>query len=737
MGGHCLPVDPFYLVLEGARVRAADRVRRARGRGQPADALLLRREDRARAERPLEGRPRLADRDPRRLLQAGRGRPARVARAQDHAACSTSAAPSSSTTTTTCPSCPTSACPVRAARSGARRRRLRGDRDRPPGPRRRGGGRAARRSWSTSAASRAASRRRTWCACEQRAPVRVGVVGLGYWGPNLARNFDRLPGAELRWICDGSAEALEPRRRRASPRRARPTTSTSCWPTRSSTPWWSPRRCPTHAELAERVLAAGKHCFVEKPLAQSRRPRPSAWSRRREDAGRVLMVGHLLEYHPGLEKLGELAAAGELGDIHYIYGNRLNLGKLRAEENALWSLGAHDVSVVLRLAGEEPYECSAVGESYMRAGRRGRGVLLPALPVGPGRAPAPLVARPAQGAPLHGGRLEARWRRSTTWSSSASSRSTTRASTRTSPPTASTSRAPGDVWSPRISNEEPLRIECRHFVERVRDGERAALGRRERAARGARARGAAALARREPACSGRLTARPGLLLGEGVELPPTVEIGGNVVIHAGTRDRRRGADPGRRGDRQAARARGRARPRDRDAPPPAEIGDGRHGLRRRGRGRGRADRRGRGRRRPGARARAGGGGRGLGGRARLRGGQRRDDRRAGADPDRLLHHRLLDDRGRRVRGARASRSPTTTRWAATAPTTSCAAPRCGGPAGSAAGRCSRPAWRSARRRSWPPAPWWCSDVPARAVVMGVPAREVREVPDEDLLERLR
>ncbi len=80
------------------------------------------------------------------------------------------------------------------------------------------------------------------------------------------------------------------------------------------------------------------------------------------------MVGHLLEYHPGLEMLGDIAAAGELGDIHYVYGNRLNLGKLRAEENALWSLGAHDVSVLLRLAGEEPYECTAVGESYMREG---------------------------------------------------------------------------------------------------------------------------------------------------------------------------------------------------------------------------------------------------------------------------------------------------------------------------------------------------------------------------------
>ncbi len=104
---------------------------------------------------------------------------------------------------------------------------------------------------------------------------------------------------------------------------------------------------PSHAELAVEVLAAGKHCFVEKPLAQSvadaERTVAAATA-----SGRVLMVGHLLEYHPGVRQLKELTDSGELGDdIFYIYGNRLNLGKLRADENALWSLGAHDVSVVL------------------------------------------------------------------------------------------------------------------------------------------------------------------------------------------------------------------------------------------------------------------------------------------------------------------------------------------------------------------------------------------------------
>jgi predicted dehydrogenase len=122
-----------------------------------------------------------------------------------------------------------------------------------------------------------------------------------------------------------------------------------------------------HADHAVAVLEAGKHCFVEKPLAQS-----VADAQRAVDAadaaGRVLMVDHLLEYHPGVERLKQIVDSGELGDIHYIYGNRLNLGKLREDENALWSLGAHDVSVLLHLAGEEPSEWSARGECYMHQG---------------------------------------------------------------------------------------------------------------------------------------------------------------------------------------------------------------------------------------------------------------------------------------------------------------------------------------------------------------------------------
>jgi predicted dehydrogenase len=197
--------------------------------------------------------------------------------------------------------------------------------------------------------------------------VTIGVAGLGYWGPNLARNFASLPDAELRWCADPDEDA----RRRIEHTHPGVKTTKEIGDLLSddqldaivlATP------VPTHAELATRVLNAGKHCFVEKPLAQSVSEAQQAVDAAARN-GRTLMVGHLLEYHPGVRKLKELTDAGELGDrIFYIYGNRLNLGKLRADENALWSLGAHDVSVVLHLAQADPVEVVAHGQSYVRDG---------------------------------------------------------------------------------------------------------------------------------------------------------------------------------------------------------------------------------------------------------------------------------------------------------------------------------------------------------------------------------
>ena len=295
----------------------------------------------------------------------------------------------------------------------------------------------------------------------------VGIVGLGYWGPNLARNFDRLPGVDVRWLCDASEEALE-RWSSASPG-ARTTTSLdelladeSLDAVAVATP------VPTHAELARRVLAAGKHCFVEKPLASSEREAEAVVEAARE-ADRVLMVGHLLEYHPGVERLSELVESGELGDLRYVYSNRLNLGKHRQDENALWSLGAHDVSVILRLAGEEPYECSAVGECYVKPGVED--VVFAFM-----RFPSGLTAH------MHLSWLdphkERRFtvvgsRRMATFDDMELERKLTIYDKGFDEDYSSYGEyiaRSGDVSSPRISNEEPLQIECRHFIERVHDG---------------------------------------------------------------------------------------------------------------------------------------------------------------------------------------------------------------------------------------------------------------------------
>jgi predicted dehydrogenase len=297
--------------------------------------------------------------------------------------------------------------------------------------------------------------------------MRIGVVGLGYWGPNLARNFDRLPDSELAWICDASEDARA-RWSREFPSARASAELDDLLRDASLDAVAIATHVPSHAELAERALDAGKHCFVEKPLAQS-----VAEAERVVEAaernGRVLMVGHLLEYHPGVEKLKELVASGELGDIRYIYGNRLNLGKLRADENALWSLGAHDVSVVLRLADEEPYECRAVGESYMREGVED--VVFCYL-----RFPSGLAAH------LHLSWLdphkERRFtvvgsKRMATFDDMELERKVTVYDKGFDQDFSSYGEyiaRSGDIHSPRISNEEPLRIECRHFMDRVADG---------------------------------------------------------------------------------------------------------------------------------------------------------------------------------------------------------------------------------------------------------------------------
>jgi predicted dehydrogenase len=225
---------------------------------------------------------------------------------------------------------------------------------------------------------------------------------------------------------------------------------------------------PTHSTLACRVLAAGKHCFVEKPLGQSVEEAEQA-VQAADEHGRILMVGHLLEYHPGVVALKKVANDGELGQLRYIYSQRLNLGQLRREENALWSLGAHDVSVILHLAEEEPYELDARGESYMRAG-------IEDVVFGYLRFPSGLAAH------LHLSWLDPhKERRFTvvgstrmaTFDDMELERKLTVYDKGFDEDVSSYGEyitRSGAIWSPRVPNDEPLRIECQHFVDCIREG---------------------------------------------------------------------------------------------------------------------------------------------------------------------------------------------------------------------------------------------------------------------------
>jgi predicted dehydrogenase len=299
------------------------------------------------------------------------------------------------------------------------------------------------------------------------ASLGIGIVGLGYWGPNLARNFAALPGVEIRWLCDADEAALADAGV-SHPDARRSAGVDDILKDEAVDAVIVATPVPTHAELAIRVLESGRHCFVEKPLAQSVADAERVVAAA-EAAGRVLMVDHLLEYHPGIVRLKQLVDDGELGEVHYVYGNRLNLGVLRKDENALWSLGAHDVSVLLRLAGEEPSECEARGECYTRPGIED--VVFAFL-----RFPSGLSAH------LHLSWLDPHKERRFTVVGSrrmatfddmdldrkltlydkgfdASARGYGEYITRS-----------GDTWSPRIPNAEPLRIAAEHFVDCVVNG---------------------------------------------------------------------------------------------------------------------------------------------------------------------------------------------------------------------------------------------------------------------------
>jgi predicted dehydrogenase len=294
---------------------------------------------------------------------------------------------------------------------------------------------------------------------------RVGQIGLGYWGKNLARNFDEL--ADLVWLCDSDDE----RRAEFADRygRARVTgdadellADEEVDAVVVATP------VPMHYELAKRALQAGKHVFVEKPPAM----RAGEMEELVALAGErelVLMPGHLLLYHPGVRKVKQLVDEGTLGDVLCIYGNRQNLGKIRRDENALWSLGVHDLSVILYLVGEDPCEAVAHGHAFLTPGVEDVVFCYLRFPSGkiahmhlswldPHKMRKITVVGRDRMVVFDDMELE---RKVTIYDKAPELPAGTYGEWRT---------RTGDIFSPKVGNDEPLRLECEHFLRLVTAG---------------------------------------------------------------------------------------------------------------------------------------------------------------------------------------------------------------------------------------------------------------------------
>ena len=194
--------------------------------------------------------------------------------------------------------------------------------------------------------------------------MKIGQVGLGPWGQKVARNFGEL--ADLVWLCDLNGDYSD----QASERHpnARWTGRFADLLDDSSVEAIAiATDVPSHYPLTKQALEAGKHVFVEKPPAM-RGAEIDELVALADARDRVLMPGHLLLYHPGVQKLKELVDSGELGDVLYVYGQRVNFGQIRKVENALWSLGVHDLSVILYLLDEEPEDVIALGRDFLQPG---------------------------------------------------------------------------------------------------------------------------------------------------------------------------------------------------------------------------------------------------------------------------------------------------------------------------------------------------------------------------------
>ncbi len=192
----------------------------------------------------------------------------------------------------------------------------------------------------------------------------VAVVGVGGWGKNLARNYYEMANARLKYVCDLDQKKLAALAKQLTGTMATPDYAAVLADDEVEAVIIA-TSAPTHYRLCKQALEKGKDVYVEKPfvldVAQAKELIDLA-----DRLGRVLMVGHLLEYHPVVTRLREMILKGDLGDVQYVYTQRLNLGTVREDENALWNFAPHDISSILFLLGKEPVNVAARGQSYLQ-----------------------------------------------------------------------------------------------------------------------------------------------------------------------------------------------------------------------------------------------------------------------------------------------------------------------------------------------------------------------------------
>src|SRR5919197_4174584 len=300
-------------------------------------------------------------------------------------------------------------------------------------------------------------------------PLRVAVIGAGYWGPNLVRNLNEAPGAEPVAVADLSEGGLEPIRKRFPA--VRTTTdhrTVFSDPNVDAVAIATP--VGTHRRLAEEALAAGKHVFVEKPLAPTSGD-AEAIVRAAERAGKTLMVGHTFVYNPAVVMVRGLIETGELGRVNYIDSQRVNLGLHQFDTNVLWDLGPHDVSITLYWLDEEPEWIQATGACFVQPDIEDVVFLMIGFPSGAiahahlsWLAPSKLRTMTVIGSKkmvvyddvqavekvkVHDHGVD-----------------------RLSGEELRRSYRAGDINSPHIAVTEALQMEMRHFIECVRDGKR-------------------------------------------------------------------------------------------------------------------------------------------------------------------------------------------------------------------------------------------------------------------------